>query len=316
MLDGRLHGQPLDLPHHTLGPAYEQPGGFAGPLRERRLTRASSACCPRAMKDAEGYREPVALDERELDTVVIERTADPMRAAMVRAILEGEDIVVSTPGYHVATMTGLSGSFDISVRVPKVDVDRARAALAERGALSSKITVETPRRWRAAAMVALIPGFGAGHLYAGAYLSAAMFAVADVLTLVAVVRGSALHAAVAFFIPRIADALGSRAATQRANDKKPMRTWLSPAAMIGPTLVCLYLFVMTTYAPTLLARPDGRAVCAYNARCAGDDEAACLLAFARAHADGWEGYSDRCVRCMEENPTCESHSACDVHCGE
>lgn len=254
-----------------------------------------------------GYREQVKRDERDLDTVELERTTEPMRAEMLRVILEDEGIAVSTPGFHVTTMrfAGMS----ISVRVPRADLDRAREALAERGALSSKITVKTPRKWQLATMVALVPGFGAGHLYAGAYLSAGLLFAAEALVLVTLARGLVIHAGFAYFIPKIADALGSREACRRANRKKTQRTlkgWLSPSAMIAATLVPAYLFVMMTYAPEWLTTDDSRAVCTLLARCTEQPLDACLLDHARARAEGWEGYDRRCTRCIEEEQTCSA----------
>ena len=103
-----------------------------------------------------GYRDKPRFEEHELDTVILERTVDPVRAAMVRNILEAADIVVSTPGYEAHNTAGITGAFEIIVRVPKKDVERAREALEERGALSSKITAPLTRRWRASIMAALV----------------------------------------------------------------------------------------------------------------------------------------------------------------
>lgn len=268
------------------------------------------------MKANEGYRDPVELEADDLDTVLLERTTDPMRASMLRTLLEDEGIAVSTPGYNVSAMTGAMGVFDISVRVPRIDFDRARDALAARGALSSKITVETPRRWRVAFMVALVPGFGAGHVYCGAYLSGALLGAAQLVAMTAAMGGRVPLAILALLFAKVADIWGSRAAADRANRKEPVRGWLSSGAIVGTALVPIYLFVMSSYGPAWLAGDEARIMCEFNARCFEADETACLLTNVNASLDGWNGYSPACVRCVDEEHTCSEVAAeCAEVCG-
>lgn len=263
-----------------------------------------------AMKAKEGYRDPVELEADDLDTVLLERTTDPMRATMLRTLLEEEGIEVSTPGYSVSAVTG---AVDISVRVPRIDFDRARDALASRGALSSKITVETPRRWRVAFMVALVPGFGAGHVYCGAYLSGALLGAAQLVAMTAAMGGRVPLAILALLFAKVADIWGSKAAADRANDKDPVRGWLSSGAIVGTALVPIYLFVMSSYGPAWLASDEARIICEFNARCREADETACLLINVNANLDGWNGFSPACVRCVEEEHAC---SEVDEECAE
>lgn len=68
-----------------------------------------------------GYRDKPRPEEADLDTVILERTTDPNRAGLLRGLLESEGIVVSTPGYTASSTAGITGVFDIVIRVPKKD---------------------------------------------------------------------------------------------------------------------------------------------------------------------------------------------------
>lgn len=67
----------------------------------------------------------------ELDSVILLRTHDPVRARMARALLEREDIPVATPGLQHASLLPYSPAIEICVRVPARDAERARALVKE-----------------------------------------------------------------------------------------------------------------------------------------------------------------------------------------
>lgn len=256
------------------------------------------------------------IDEVLLDSVLLETTSSPMRAAMVRNILESEGIPVATPGFHVSAATGLNLTFDIQIRVPRDELAHARDVLLERGALSSKITVKTPRRWLFAAAVALVPGFGLGHVHAGAYASAAVLFLAEVVALTVSDRSGVAFAGLTVLFPIAGDLIGSRAACARANASVPTRTWLSGGAMLGAALVPVYLGVMGMWGGAFFAGPSGRTMCEMFARCADRDERACLASYAEAEVDGQSLFSDACVRCVREEHRCSAVlESCSELCG-
>jgi hypothetical protein len=260
-----------------------------------------------------GYRDKPRFEEHELDTVILERTVDPVRAAMVRNILEAADIVVSTPGYEAHNTAGVTGAFEISIRVPQKDLDRAREALEARGALSSKITAPLTRRWRASIMVALVPGFGAGHVHAGAYLSALLLGAAELMAIAATTQGAIMYPLLAIAFPILGDVLGSRAACDRANAGQPVTMWLSPGAIAGIALVPAYLFVMGQWAPSVLASEDVRRTCAYEARCLDGDLGTCLAEWGSAESAGYPP-SHACASCLEHVACDEAVARCDDEC--
>lgn len=262
----------------------------------------------------EGYRDKPRPGEDELDTVILEQTTVPTRAALIRNLLEEEGIVVSTPGYTASSTAGITGAFDIAIRVPKKDLDRARAVLEARNALSSRITTKTPRRFRIAALAALVPGFGMGHAHAGAYLSAGILAVLEVLAFVS--SSSIFLGGVLVPVVVALDVLGSREACARANRDEPMGRWLTKPVIVAAVIVPLGLAALGTWGDALVAGENGRAFCAWTDRCgfARSGEEDCLHGYAEDTLAGWEGISDACARCIQRDDACEL-SECDDTCG-
>lgn len=260
-----------------------------------------------------GYRDKPRFEEHELDTVILERTVDQVRAAMVRNILEGEDIVVSTPGYEAHSTAGITGAFEITIRVPKKDVERARDALEAKGALSSKITSPLTRRWRASIMMSLVPGFGTGHVHAGAYLSALLLGAAELMAIAATVQGQIMYPLWAITFPILGDLFGSRAACDRANGGQTVNLWLSPGAMLGVALVPAYLFFMGHWGPSLLASRDVRRLCDFAARCDDAEPTECVAEY--AHAESLGRSYHQCAACLEHVDCGEAAARCGDECG-
>src|SRR5687767_2910873 len=69
------------------------------------------------------------MDDNE--RVELLRMHDPLRAQMIRELLEGEGIAVATPGLEHRAMWGIVGHFvEIVIKVPRGDLERARELIA------------------------------------------------------------------------------------------------------------------------------------------------------------------------------------------
>lgn len=265
------------------------------------------------MAREEGYRQKPRPEEADLDTVILERTTVPTRAGLIRALLESEGIVVSTPGYTASSTAGLTGDFDIVIRVPKKDLERARAVLEERNALSSRITTPTPRRFRIAALAALVPSLGMGHAHAGAYLSAGILATLEIVAIVS--SGWILLSGVLVPLVIALDVAGSREACARANRGEPMGRWLTKPVIVGALLVPLLLGVLAGWGDALVAGSNGAAFCDYLERCEGTARGGCLRTYALERLDGVADLSDACARCLSRDEDCELSDRCVAACG-
>jgi hypothetical protein len=125
----------------------------------------------------------VSTDETNAaESTVLVRTADAMRARMIRALLEEEGIAVATPGLeHHSLMPHVGGAIEIIVRVPQHELARAQRLVLEmereveeepvpsenapyREAAKKKPTPLSPRLKRIAVVATFIVP-GGGHFY-------------------------------------------------------------------------------------------------------------------------------------------------------
>lgn len=242
----------------------------------------------------------------DLDLVVLEVTHDPMRAENVRSLLESEGIVVATPGLeHRVVLGPLAGHVEIAIRVPRLRLRKAKRILA---AYKAEAPVyDHKRRWRIAGFAAIAVPLGGGHLYAGAYASATVFALTQLLVLWASFGGQVLYAPLVAIAVVLLDLFGSREACVRANRALPVRNgWLSRGALIAFVAVPLALVGLHLWGPTFAAGPDGRALCAFTARCAEADEDECLREVGVDRLDGFGVADSRaCIDCYDRDADCD-----------
>ncbi len=197
---------------------------------------------------------------------------DPLRAQMLKALLEEEGVPVLLPGIEHRGMLGAAGAFiEIPVMVPRrhaEDTLELLEAMEEAESEPSEVDAWVPEelvtrgdpyrdapvendfgkrrlRKRFAALSAALFGFGIGHTYAGDRRGGLLLAVAEAWAWVMVCFGSAPMVAV-IAVARALDAYGSCRRVELANgDRAPDRVdraseWVP---VLVPTTVAV-LFVL------------------------------------------------------------------------
>jgi hypothetical protein len=267
--------------------------------------------------------------EAELESAILLRTPDAMRARLVRALLEEEGIAVATPGLeHHSLMPHVGSAIEIIVRVPRAELARARALVDEmereveeepvpaesapyRETAKAKPAPLAPRLKRVAVVAACIVPGGA-HFYVQRYALAAVV----IAGYAAVIAAIALAVpAAAFLLPLVwlGDVVGGLEGCDEARDPKSGARWRRFAA--PGVLAATAAWAGVALGPLLptLAGEDARTTCDFERRCAGaDDEHACLLRGANDRLDG-RVVSPDCAACLRAHPGCDDASArCDV----
>lgn len=266
-------------------------------------------------------------DEPPDERVELLRTTDPVRAGLVRGVLEHARIPVSTPGLEVnGVMPHLRNAIDIVVRVRRRDLEAARRLVAEmereveeepvpaenapyREAAKRRPVAPSPRLKRVAAAVTfLFPG--GGHFYVQRYAGGALVVAGYVLALVAIGFGVPLSG---FFliVPWLGDVSGALHGCEVAGgapDAGPRR--LAPVIALAAIVALSAL----TYGPLLpvLAGPESVTWCDYRARCQHGAEDECLL---RAANLGPSLPEPVCLSCIARHDTCdEVQRECEAQC--
>lgn len=273
------------------------------------------------------------------------RLADPLRAEMIRDLLEDEGIVVALPGLEHRALLGVAGGYvDIVVRVPASDLERARAIVAaldsaeivrdddddglddedddvEREADRDSVTyrestrgaVRDPVTFHRSKRIAGFAGFwlplGGAHLYARQYRSAAMLAALMAVSVAAMITGVWL----AILLPLAIVALDVAGATWHCDRSTtgvaPARAaWRRFAAEIALLVVGAWWFA-APHAATAFAGENARELCRALAGCETRSYAACTQAHADARLDRIV-VDDACAGCARDSRTCDELSAC------
>lgn len=266
-------------------------------------------------------------DESRDEQVELLRTTDPVRAGLVRGVLEHEGIAVSTPGLEAnGVMPHLRNAIEIVVRVPRSELEAARRVVAEmereveeepvaadnapyREAAKKRPMAPSPRLKRVAAAVTfLFPG--GGHFYVQRYVGGALVVAGYVLALVAIGFGVPLSGYF-LIVPWLGDlsgALHGCEVARGAPDVGPRR--LAPLIALA-AIVALSALTRGPLLP-VLAGDESVLWCDYQARCEGGDEADCLL---RAANVGPSLPEPVCFTCIARHESCdEVRRACETQC--
>jgi len=259
--------------------------------------------------------------ESELESTVLLRTHDQVRARMVRALLETEGIAVSTPGLeHHSLMPHVGAAIAIVVRVPARDLERARVLVQEmereveeepvpsenapyREAAKKKAPTLSPRLKRIAVVASFIVPGGA-HFYVQRPMLA--FAViggyaAAIASMIAWVPYSGYALAVIW----VGDVLGGLEGCDVAQGR-PGSVWRKNASLGAVALVVAWAFLARGPLLPTLAGSAAAVWCEYEGRCGGRTEQACLLDAVMGSYAEPEG---ACTACLRSERTCEAIEA-------
>jgi hypothetical protein len=244
-------------------------------------------------------------------SVILLRTGDSTRARLVRELLEGAGIAVSTPGLEHRSLLGVLGGYvDIVVRVPSKDLERAKELLAAYEATDSAPTEPLPKLKRIAVFAAcVIPG--GGHAYARAWLGAAIVLALHATAWIAVLGDVTLAIAL---VPLVyaADIAG---ATWHCDRTQSEHAPASTVRRFAPELAALGVGVWVaaaTYGPidAWIAGGAARSFCGWRSECsAAFDERECLHDEA-AHRLDRRGLLPECAECLRTVGGCDDLLAC------
>lgn len=248
------------------------------------------------------------------DSAILLRTGDPIRARMIAERLRSEGIEVATPGLEHRSMLGFLGSYvEIVVRVPRAEIERARQLVVE----LESAEPEAPRRGeppvplkRTAAFAALVFALlGGAHLYVRRWVGAGLVAAAYWAALAAAAYGvpGALLVLPLVFAGDLAAASWHCDRAQRGADPPGIlrRFGLELAVVAG------VVWVLWADGPgvSVLAGAQGRAVCAWHARCRDQDEEACQRDQAARRLAG-QRVDRGCLECLGAGGACYELERC------
>ena len=259
------------------------------------------------------------------------RTHEPMRAQMIRELLESEGIPTSTPGLEHRAMLGVAGGFvEIVALVPRrvlgragelvvsldaapvvgleVDddprVEHATAGYRDPARVAS--TVHGKRRRIAVVASMILPG--GAHLYVAEWRSAGIIALVELLALVSIGMGVPWVGAV-LPLAVIADAIGGTWHCERLAGRAGS-SW----RRFAPELVALVLVgagaLMAGPGAAWAAGTRSTLLCGALVECAeGWERRECLW---RAASEGWEArLPPSCEACLER-ASCPTLGHCDT----
>jgi hypothetical protein len=269
----------------------------------------------------------VAVDQPDDPHVELLRTTDPVRAGLVRGVLESEGIPASTPGLEASgVMPHLRSAIAIVVRVPRSELERARQIVVEmeqevdeepiaadhapyREAAKRRTAAVAPRLKRIA-VVATFCFPGGGHFYAQRYALGAVVTAAYGLAVAMMVLDVPLSG---YFlaVPWTADLVGALDACEASHGGRGRG-----ARRLAPivALVAIVALAALTRGPLLptLAGPQSVVLCDYLARCLDRDEERCLLEAANVGPSLPEPV---CLSCIARHDTCDEVAlACEAQC--
>jgi len=285
------------------------------------------------------------VTQTEDDTVILMRLSDPLRAEMIRELLEDEGIVVAVPGLEHRAMLGIAGGYvDIVVRVLASDLERARAIVAaldsadivpgdddevpsdgddelarepDRESVtyreSTRGTVRDPvtfhRSKRIAAFAGLWLPFGGAHLYARRYASAAILAFLMIVSFFAIGLGVWL----ALALPLVIVALDVAGATWHCDRSTTGvaptgAAWRRFSAEIAIGAVIAW-WLAAPHAAAVFAGSNARDLCTALSRCDGNAYSECVTSLADARLDR-SVVDDLCARCARASDTCDELASC------
>jgi hypothetical protein len=269
------------------------------------------------------------VSESDLESVILLRTPDAMRARMVRALLEEEGIPVATPGLeHHSLMPHVGSAIEIVVRVPAGELARARALVEEmereveeepvpaesapyRETAKTRPAPLAPRLKRVAVVAScIVPG--GGSFYVQRYALGAVTIAGYAAVLGAVIAG--VPAAI-FFVPVVwlGDVLSGVDGCDEAKDPKSPGRWRRGAPPAAIALLGGWASLALGPLLPTLAGDEGLAQCDYEDRCFGDRSLhACWVAQANQRLDG-ATITTACAACLRTHLDCdEAARACEV----
>lgn len=256
-------------------------------------------------------------DESRDEQVELLRTTDPVRAGLVRGVLEHEGIAVSTPGLEAnGVMPHLRNAIEIVVRVPRSELEAARRVVAEmereveeepvaadnapyREAAKKRPMAPSPRLKRIAVVAAFVVPGGA-HFYVQRTASA-LLVIAGYAASVAAMIAEVPFAGYLLALVWTADVVGAFGACDAARTGAPIdvRRHAPLGALVG---IGAWPGLASSVLLWAFADPASEAWCRYEARCLSDrSERHCLR---DAVNYGPALLEASCVRCLQSEASC------------
>jgi hypothetical protein len=247
------------------------------------------------------------------------RTTDPVRAGLVRGVLESEGIAVSTRGLTAnGVMPHLRNAIEIVVRVPRSRLEAARRLVAEmereveeepvpaenapyREAAKRRPVAPSPRLKRIAVVAAFVVPGGA-HFYVQRTVPALVVILAYAAAVVAMIAEVPL-AGYLLALVWAADVTGAFGACDAARRGEPLdaRRHAPVGALVG---IGAWSGLASSVLLSVLADPASEAWCRYEARCSsGRTERSCLR---DAVNYGPALLEASCVRCLGRDVSCNT----------
>lgn len=289
------------------------------------------ALAPTALPaDARAMQGEPHDNAHDLDSEVIVRTSNTIRARLIAELLATHDIPCSTPGLEHLSMLPLGAVIEVAISVPQKFVSEAKELIAE---MESEVDPEpedvlsapyresakkpasqlSPRLKRVASIAAFIFPGGA-HFY----VQKSMAGLTVIAGYIAAIGLAAMNVPYGIFLglaALAADIAGACYHCDVSREGKASGAWRSFAPTAALALTCAWgPLALGPLLPTL-AGDDVRVTCDFIDRCTEHDEHNCLLRRTNLRLDGVVPDPD-CAACLREHEgECAStYHSCQVAC--
>lgn len=268
--------------------------------------------------------------DHELDSEVIVRTSDAVRARIIADLLASQDIPCSTPGLEHLSLMPFNAAIQVAISVPHKFVAEAKELIA---AMEAEVEAEpeevasapyresakrpaaqlSPRLKRVASIAAFVFPGGA-HFYVQKYVAG----LAIILGYVAAIALAALEVPYGIFTGLLvlaADIGGACYHCDVAREGKASAAWRSFAPAFALAFVIAWGPLALGPLLPALAGADVRVTCDFIDRCTELDEHNCLLHRTNERIDG-RVPDPECAACLREHAgECSvTYARCEVLC--
>ena len=267
--------------------------------------------------------------DHELDSEVILRTSDIVRARIIADLLASQDIPCSTPGLEHLSMMPFNAAIQVAIRVPhkyaaeakaliavmesEVEAEPEEVASAHRESAKKPAAQLSPRLKRVASIAAFIFPGGA-HFYVQKY-SAGLTVIVGYLAAIALAAMDVPYGIFTGLLVLAADIAGACYHCDISREGKATGAWRGFAPMLALALSLAWGPLARGPLLPTLAGADVRVTCDFIDRCTELDEHDCLLHRTNLRLDGVVPDPD-CAACLREHAgECSvTHARCQVAC--